>query len=206
QRPDHHAPAGDRRRGAGGRGRPGDPRPGGRPARPPDRDPALRSPRYNGPLRRYRLMVWLFIHGLRRGLLRLVLAAIGVAFPVVMLGATLLFVDGAVHSMTRIALEPVQVEMRAVATSLTVDMNAIDRQLATVKGVQRVDRFGAADVVVSTPGAPAKVPARLFAVDPGYLQNHPWVRVTAGGMASGGRSEEHTSELQSLTKLVCRLL
>jgi putative ABC transport system permease protein len=131
-------------------------------------------------------MLWLFRHGIRRGLRRLVLAAIGVAFPVAMLGATLLFVDGAVHSMTRIALEPVQVEMRGVATSLTVDMNALDRQLATVKGVQRVDRFAAADVVVSVPGSPVRVPARLFAVDPSYPQNHPWVRVTAGSLGGGG--------------------
>jgi putative ABC transport system permease protein len=129
-------------------------------------------------------MLWLLAHSVRRAPRRLLLAAVGVAFPVAMLGATLLFVDGASHTMTRHALAPVQVEMQALATGLNVDMNAVDKQLAAVRGVQRVDRFGAADVVVSAPGA-GKVHARVFAVDPGYFEHHPWVRPTSGTLDGG---------------------
>lgn len=128
-------------------------------------------------------MFWLLLRDLWRSPRRLVLAAVGVAFPVAMLGATLLFVDGAVNTMTGHALAPVQVEMRALATSLNVDMNAVDKQLAAVKGVQRVDRFAAVDVVVTAPGA-NRLPARLFAVDQSYLDHHPWVRAT--GPLDGG--------------------
>jgi putative ABC transport system permease protein len=125
-------------------------------------------------------MLWLLLRSLQRAPRRLILAAVGVAFPVALLGATLLFVDVAVHSMTRVALEPVQVEMRALATSLDTDMTKVSTQLATVNGVKRVERFAAATVLVSTPGNPAPVSARLFAVDPAYLNNHPWVRVDHG--------------------------
>jgi putative ABC transport system permease protein len=45
--------------------------------------------------------------------------AVGVAFPVAMLGSILLYVDSTVQSMTAVALAPVQVEMRALAGSLT---------------------------------------------------------------------------------------
>src|SRR5262249_61196905 len=38
------------------------------------------------------------------------------------------------------------------------------------------------------------------------LYAHPEVRVEQGVLEIGERSEEHTSELQSLTNLVCRLL
>src|SRR5262249_58344535 len=38
------------------------------------------------------------------------------------------------------------------------------------------------------------------------LVHRPRVGPVAAGRAPGGRSEEHTSELQSLTNLVCRLL
>lgn len=116
---------------------------------------------------------------------RLVLAAVGVAFPVAVLAATLLFVDDAVHSMTRVALDPVQVEMRALATSLDVDMTAVDRRLAAARGVQRVDRFASADVTVGAGGARAPVRARLFAIDPAYLTHHPWVRVGEGSLGAG---------------------
>jgi putative ABC transport system permease protein len=124
-----------------------------------------------------------------------------------MLAATLLFVDDAVHSMTRVALDPVQVEMRALATSLNVDMNRLNRRLAEIPGVRRVDRFASADVAIHVGGArsphgpptstpfpgaaearsphgppasrssPGTVKARLFAIDPAYLADHPWVRV-----------------------------
>src|ERR1700687_884330 len=90
---------------------------------------------------------------LRHAARRAVLGALGVAFPVAMLAATLLFVDHAVTAMTRIALEPVQVEQRALLTSLNIDITQIRRQLAAVPGVSHVDRFASADVIVRTPGA-----------------------------------------------------
>ncbi|HEU4397159.1 MAG TPA: ABC transporter permease [Actinomycetota bacterium] len=128
---------------------------------------------------------WLLGASVRRAPRRLALAALGVAFPVAMLAATLLFVDAAARSMTPVALAPVQVEMRALATSLDVDMDAVGRRLAAVPSVVRVERFAAADVVVGTPGAAERTTARLFAVDPAYLQHHPWVRVVAGGLGRG---------------------
>jgi putative ABC transport system permease protein len=128
---------------------------------------------------------WLLAASARRAPRRLVLATLGVAFPVAMLAATLLFVDAAARSMTPVALAPVQVPMRALATSLDVDMDAVGRRLAAVPGVARVERFAAADVVVATPGTPARATARLFAVDPDYLRHHPWVRVQDGTLRSG---------------------
>jgi putative ABC transport system permease protein len=133
---------------------------------------------------------WLLGASVRRAPRRLALATLGVAFPVAMLAATLLFVDAAARSMTAVALAPVQVEMRALATSLDVDVDAVGRRLAAVPGVVRVDRFAAADVVVGAPGTPERTAARLFAVDPGYLQHHPWVRVVAGGLGRGALLNE----------------
>jgi putative ABC transport system permease protein len=130
-------------------------------------------------------MVWLLTRVVWRAPRRLVLAAVGIALPVAILGTTLLLVDDAGRSMTRVSLAPVQVEMRALATNVTVDMNAVTRTLATVHHVRRVDRFASADVLVSTPGAPAPIAARLFAVDPDYLTAHPWVGVTAGSLGAG---------------------
>jgi putative ABC transport system permease protein len=131
------------------------------------------------------VILWLAAQGIRRAPRRLILASIGVAFPVAMLVSTLLFVDLAVNSMTRVALEPVQVEQRALATSLNVNMTAVSRQLATVPGVSHVDRFASADVVVRTSAAPGGATARLFAVDPVYLRHHPWVRVVGGNLRRG---------------------
>jgi putative ABC transport system permease protein len=128
---------------------------------------------------------WLLGSSMRRAPRRLALAALGVAFPVAMLAATLLFVDAAARAMTPVALAPVQVEMRALATSLDVDMDAVGRRLAAVPGVVRVERFAAADVVVGAPGTSERTTARLFAVDPTYLQHHPWVRVVAGELGRG---------------------
>ncbi|HET6751806.1 MAG TPA: FtsX-like permease family protein [Actinomycetes bacterium] len=128
---------------------------------------------------------WLLASSVRRAPRRLALATLGVAFPVAMLAATLLFVDAAARAMTPVALAPVQVQMRALATSLDVDMDAVGRRLAAVPGVTRVERFAAADVTVGTPGTAEPATARLFAVDPGYLRHHPWVRV-AGGTLGGG--------------------
>jgi putative ABC transport system permease protein len=129
-------------------------------------------------------MLWLLLRTSRRALGRLVVAAMGVAFPVATLAATLIFVDRAVHGMTPAALESIQVDMRAVATANDIDMSAVAARLARVPGVARVERFATAEVVVSAPGA-AAVPARLFAVEPGYFANHRWVRVTGGGLDRG---------------------
>src|SRR5438132_6804847 len=108
------------------------------------------------------MTLWLLGHVLRRAPRRTALGALGVAFPVAMLAATLLFVDHAVNAMTRVALEPVQLEQRALATSLDVNMRTVSRQLAAVPGVSHVDRFAAADVIVRTPNAPGGATARLF--------------------------------------------
>jgi putative ABC transport system permease protein len=130
------------------------------------------------------MTLWLLAGGVLRAPRRLALAAVGIAFPVAMLAATLLFVDDAVHSMTRVALDPVQVEMRALATSLNVDMTAVGRRLGAVPGVSRVERFAAADVTVGRDGGRAPLRARLFAVDPAYVDHHPWVRVVRGSLAA----------------------
>jgi putative ABC transport system permease protein len=132
---------------------------------------------------------WLVLRTARRAPRRIVLGAIGVALPVAMFGATLLFVDGAVRSMTSAALRPVQVEMRGVANSLGTNMNAADAKLRAVPGVKSVERFAAADVVVDAPGA-GKFTARLYAVDASYLANRPWLRVVDGNLARGALLDE----------------
>jgi putative ABC transport system permease protein len=53
---------------------------------------------------------WLVGQTLRHAPRRAALGALGVAFPVAMLGATLIFVGLAVNTMTRIALQPVRTE------------------------------------------------------------------------------------------------
>jgi putative ABC transport system permease protein len=128
------------------------------------------------------LTSWLLIRILRHAPRRALLAAVGIAFPVAILAATLFFVDSAARSMTRIALRPVQIEMRALATTLDANMTQVSHQLASIPGVVRVERFAATNVVVS--GAHGKATARLFAVDPEYLAHHPWVR-PSGGLAGG---------------------
>jgi putative ABC transport system permease protein len=131
------------------------------------------------------MTAWLVAQTLRRAPRRALLGALGVAFPVAMLAATLLFVDRAVGSMTHIALEPVQVEQRALAASLDVNMTKLTQQLGVVPGVTHVDRFAAADVVVRAPGLTGGATARLFAVDPSYLHDHPWVHVADGSFDRG---------------------
>src|SRR5262245_30004796 len=121
-------------------------------------------------------MFWLVLRTIRRAPRRLLLAALAVAFPVATLAATLLYVDDGTQAMTRVALGPVQIEMRALATSLNADMGRIDARLHAVPGIAGVDVFGAANVVVSASGTPGtsggasaasgRVTARLFAVDP----------------------------------------
>jgi putative ABC transport system permease protein len=125
---------------------------------------------------------WLLIRALRRAPRRALLAAVGIAFPVAILAATLFFVDSAARSMTRVALRPVQVEMRALATTLDTNMTQVGRELAAVPGVVRVERFAATNVVVN--GAHGRATARLFAVDPEYLAHHSWVR-PSGPLAGG---------------------
>jgi len=130
-------------------------------------------------------MWWLFARLIRRPLRRFLLAAVGVAFPVAMLGSILLYVDGAVRSMTAVALNPVQVEMRALAASLDVDMATVGAQISTVPGVQRIDRFASADILVSAPGV-APTQARLFAVDPVYFEDHHEAKLADGALQPGG--------------------
>jgi putative ABC transport system permease protein len=121
---------------------------------------------------------WLVWRTVRHAPRRLLLAAVAVALPVATLAATFLFVDDSVRAMTTVALRPQQVEMRALATSLNVDVRKVAKQLDGAPGVVGVDVFGAADVIVSTPGAEGRVTARLFAIDPSYLRHHRWVRTT----------------------------
>lgn len=123
-------------------------------------------------------MWWLVIRGARSAPRRLFLATIAAAFPVAVLASTLLFIEHSVQDMTRHALAPVQVDMRALATTLNVDMSKVNRKLDRIAGVRSVDSYGAADVVVGTTGAPTRLSARLVAVDRAYLKHHRWVRAT----------------------------
>ena len=123
-------------------------------------------------------MFWLVRPTVRNAPERFVLAAVAVALPVAVLAATLLYVDSSLRSMTRVALQPVQVEMRALAASVDTDMRQVARRLRTAHDVARVDLFGSADVVVSLGNGAAPVSARLFAVDPSYLAHHDWVRAS----------------------------
>jgi putative ABC transport system permease protein len=143
---------------------------------------------------------WLLMQTVRAAPRRLVLGALGVAFPVAIFAAGLLFMNRAVESMTTVTLEPLKLEQRALATNLNADMTSIAHRLATVPGVKRVDRFAAADVVVRTPGTSIGATARLFAVDPAYAAAHPWVRVVDGSLAHGallGQSLRHTPGFES---------
>jgi putative ABC transport system permease protein len=127
---------------------------------------------------------WLLWRTLRRAPRRLLLEATGVAFPVAILAATLLFVDQAVQTMTAVALQPVLTEMRVVAGSLDVDIAAVSGRLAAVPDVQRAEPFAAVNVVVA-PGTSGSYSARLFAVDPGYLRDHAWLHGASGDLARG---------------------
>ena len=130
-------------------------------------------------------MRWLAARTLWRAPRRLALAALAVTFPVAVLGATLLFIQQSVQAMTAVALERQQVDMRALATTLTADLSPVARNIRTVPGVHRVERFGSADVIVTSPDRRGRVTVRLFAVDPEYLQSHPWL---AGASALGGHA------------------
>ncbi len=148
---------------------------------------------------------WLVLQSVRRAPRRLVLGAIGIAFPVAMLAATLVFVDVAVRAMTPAALKPVQIEMRAVATSLDVNIDDVSTHLATAPGVRLAEPFGATEVVVGLPGVQGGITARLFAVNPAYPRNHPWVRVVDGALERGAlldqtvRSSQGFGSVSSIT-------
>jgi putative ABC transport system permease protein len=128
-------------------------------------------------------MLWLVRRTITGAPQRLLLAAVAVAFPVATLAATLLFADDSVQTMTRVALQPVQVEMRAIATSLGTDMNQAGAALARVPAVRQVDRFASADVILSSPSG-GRVAARLFAVDSTYFAHHSFVQ-PQGDVAQG---------------------
>jgi putative ABC transport system permease protein len=135
-------------------------------------------------------MWWLALRSSLRAPGRLVLTSLAVAFPVAVLGSTLLFIDHAVQDMTAQSLGPVQVDMRALATSLDVDMGQVRTRLEAVPGVRSVDLYGAADVIVGARGASTRVTARLIAVDADYFAHHPWVTAhgdpSAGALLNGG--------------------
>ena len=133
---------------------------------------------------RFGAVLWLLWHGLWRAPRRLVLEAVGIAFPVAMLAATLLFVDAAVQSMTPAALAPVQLEMRAVAKSIDADMVAVSQRLSSAPGVVIAEPFAAASVVVS-PGTSGQVTARLYAIKPDYITHHAFVNVKDGDLRKG---------------------
>ena len=132
---------------------------------------------------------WLTARTIRRAPRRVVLGTLGVAFPVAMLAATMLFVDDADRAMTRVALEPVQIEMRAMGRSLDVDMTSVSHDLDAVLAVARAEPFAATNVVVETPGA-GKWTARLIAVDPSYFAGRPWLRVVSGKPGGGALLDE----------------
>lgn len=129
-------------------------------------------------------MTGLMWRTLARSPRRLLVGVLGIAVPVALLAATAFFVDTSSRSMTRRALANVRIELQAVASSPLVDTAAQRAQLAHVAGVTRVEPFAAADLMVSFAGSPP-VKARLFAVEPSYLANHPWVRPTSGSLALG---------------------
>ncbi len=154
-----------------------------------------------------RVILWLLRRSISQAPRRLVLEAVGVAFPVAMLAATLLFVDHAVQSMTPNALRPVQVEMRALSKSLDVDIAATAAKLASEDGVKMVEPFAAANVLVSA-GNSGQLTTRLFAVRPAYLLNHPWVRVVSGGLTQGAllsQALQASSGFQSATTITISL-
>jgi putative ABC transport system permease protein len=144
------------------------------------------------------MMLWLAAATVTRAPRRLVLGALGVAFPVAMFAATLFFIDDANRAMTQVALDPVQIEMRALATSLNVDMNSVAQQLSGAPGVTRVEPFAATDVVVSAPGA-GQWTARLFAVNPSYFRDRPWLHVTSGSLGSGALLDQSLKDISGFS-------
>ena len=127
----------------------------------------------------------LLIRSLTRFPRRFVVGVVGIALPVGLLAAIVFFVDSASRSMSRQAVANVKVDLQAVATSPTIDMGTVAKQLLVVPGIVSAERFAAVDVDVTTPLSATPVRARLFAVDPTYFVAHDWVRVTGGSLAAG---------------------
>ena len=145
-----------------------------------------------------RLIPWLLRRSLRHGAGRVALEAVTVAFPVAMLAATLWYVDTAVQSMTPNALATVQVEMRAVAKSLDVDMAAISDRLAGSPDVALSEPFAAARVLVSS-GNSGQLTARLFAVRPSYIEAHPWIKTVMGSLTDGAMLSQSVADAPEFT-------
>lgn len=133
---------------------------------------------------------WLTWQTVRRAPRRILLGAVGAAFPVALLAATLFFIDDAARQMVPVVLQPVQVEMRALATSPTENMSAVSRRLAHVRGVARVEPFGGVDVLVHARGGAGSWSARLFAVRPAYLRESPWLHTVDGRLAGGAMLDQ----------------
>ena len=81
-------------------------------------------------------MFWLVRQIARRAPGRLLLGAVAAALPVATLASTALFAADSTSAMTAVALEPVQVEYRALATTLTVDAGKVATQLGGVQSVR----------------------------------------------------------------------
>jgi putative ABC transport system permease protein len=131
-----------------------------------------------------RMITWLLRRTIARAPSRLILEAIAVAFPVAMLAATLWYVDAAVQQMTPNALSSVQVEMRAVAKSLDANIVDVSKKLATTPEVKMAEPFAAAKVLIQS-GDSGQMTARLFAVNPEYLKQHPWIKTVSGSLDQG---------------------
>jgi putative ABC transport system permease protein len=138
-----------------------------------------------------RMIAWLLRRTMVRAPLRVVLEAIAVAFPVAMLAATLWYVDAAVQQMTPHALRSVQVEMRAIAKSLNTDIVDVSSKLAAAPDVKFAEPFAAAKVLIQTAGS-GQMTARLFAVDPDYLTQHPWIKTVEGSIGQGAMLSQST--------------
>ena len=78
------------------------------------------------------MIPWLLVRTLRHSPGRLALGALGVAFPVAIFAASLMFMNLAVHTMTQVTLEPIKLEQRALATSLNSQLVAKVRRPACV--------------------------------------------------------------------------
>src|SRR5262245_62620427 len=76
-----------------------------------------------------------------------------------------------------------------------------DLRIGVVTGVRRVSAHRAGCAGATAPGPAVTLPAHSHSPVP-----HPGGRPSLLGRPPGWRSEEHTSELQSLRHLVCRLL
>jgi putative ABC transport system permease protein len=138
-----------------------------------------------------RIITWLLRRTMARAPARLALEAIAVAFPVAMLAATLWYVDAAVQQMTPNALSPVQVEMRAIAKSLNAEIVDVSSKLAATPEVKFAEPFAAAKVLIQT-GDSGLMTARLFAVNPDYLEQHPWIKTVEGSLGQGAMLSQST--------------